>query len=250
MSVAVASFGPFHVNWISWAPTLGNGIVKTLEFTFASFAGAVVAGLVLALMRESPVAPLRWLARIYTEIFKNLPLLTEIFIVYFGLASLGIRLSIFEAGCLSLIVFYAAYLSEIFRGGLQGIAAGQREAAHALGLSERQVLTGVVVPQAIRLVLPATTTMLVDMLKSTSLLITIAAAELMTVGQLIASTTFRAMEVYFVIGVIYFAMCYPLSMASLWLERRLKAGTPLSPRRRRLVGEVRLALAGTPGGLT
>lgn len=249
MSTALASFGPFHVNWASWAPTLGNGVLKTLEFTAASFAGAVLAGLLLALMRESPVAPLRWLARIYTEVFKNLPLLTEIFIVYFGLASLGIRLSIFQAGCLSLIVFYAAYLSEIFRGGLQGIAAGQREAAHALGLTERQVLTGVVVPQAVRLVLPATTTMLVDMLKSTSLLITIAAAELMTVGQLIASTTFRAMEVYFVIGIIYFAMCYPLSMASLWLERRLKAGKPLSPGRRRLIGEVRLALAGTSGGL-
>lgn len=242
MSAALASFGPFHVNWISWAPTLGNGILKTLEFTFASFAGAVLAGLLLALMRESPVAPLRWIARIYTEIFKNLPLLTEIFLVYFGLAELGLRLSVFEAGCLSLIVFYAAYLSEIFRGGLQGISAGQREAAHALGLTEREVLTGVVVPQAVRLVVPATTTMLVDMLKSTSLLITISAAELMTVGQLIASTTFRALEVYIVIGAIYFVMCYPLSMASLWLERRLKAGTPLSPRRRHLIGEVRRAL--------
>jgi polar amino acid transport system permease protein len=246
----LASFGPFRVDWISWAPTLGNGILKTLEFTFASFVGAVVAGLLLALMRESSVPPVRWLARIYTEIFKNLPLLTEIFLVYFGLASLGLRLSVFEAGCASLIVFYAAYLSEIFRGGLQGIAAGQREAAHALGLSEREVLTRVVVPQAVRLVLPATTTMLVDMLKSTSLLITISAAELMTVGQLIASTTFRAMEVYFVIGVVYFAMCYPLSMVSLWLERRLKAGTPLSPRRRHLIAQVRLAMpAGAAGGL-
>src|SRR2546429_3703739 len=132
MPRSVVSFGPFHVDWISWAPTVGNGILKTLEFTFASFAGAVLAGLLLALMRESPVAPLRWLARIYTEIFKNLPLLTEIFLVYFGLASLGVRLDVFEAGCLSLIVFYAAYLSEIFRGGLQSIAAGPPEAAPAL----------------------------------------------------------------------------------------------------------------------
>ncbi|HEV2371418.1 MAG TPA: amino acid ABC transporter permease [Streptosporangiaceae bacterium] len=249
MTATVTAFGPFHVNWISWAPTLGDGIVKTLEFTACSFAGAIVAGLLLALMRESPVAPVRWLARIYTEIFKNLPLITEIFLVYFGLASIGIKLSVFEAGCASLVVFYAAYLSEIFRGGLQSIAAGQREAAHALGLTEREVLARVVVPQAVRVVMPATTTMLVDMLKSTSLLITISAAELMTVGQLIASTTFRALEVYFVIGAIYFAMCYPLSMASLWLERKVKAGTPLSPVRRRLIGEVRLAMpAVTAGG--
>jgi polar amino acid transport system permease protein len=248
MTATLTSFGPFHVNWISWAPTLGDGILKTLEFTAASFAGAIVAGLLLALMRESPVAPVRWLARIYTEVFKNLPLITEIFLVYFGLASIGLKLSVFEAGCVSLIVFYAAYLSEVFRGGLASIAAGQREAAHALGLTEREVLARVVVPQAVRVVMPATTTMLVDMLKSTSLLITISAAELMTVGQLIASTTFQAMEVYFVIGVIYFAMCYPLSMASLWLERKLKAGTPLSPVRRRLIDEVRLALPAAAAG--
>ena len=248
MTASLASFGPFHVDWITWAPTLRDGILKTLEFTFVSFAGAVVAGLLLALMRESPVAPVRWIARIYTEIFKNLPLITEIFLVYFGLASLGLKLSVIEAGCVSLIVFYAAYLSEIFRGGLQSIAAGQREAAHALGLTEREVLSWVVVPQAVRVVLPASTTMLVDMLKSTSLLITISAAELMTAGQLIASTTFRAMEVYFVIGVIYFVMCYPLSMASLWLERKLKAGTPLSPRRRHMIGKVRLALPAAAAG--
>ncbi len=133
MTATLASFGPFHVDWITWAPTLGNGILKTLEFTFASFAGAAVVGLVLALMRESPVAPVRWAARVYTEIFKNLPLLTEIFLVYFGLASLGLRLSVFEAGCVSLVVFYAAYLSEIFRGGLQGVAAGPVQAFAVLG---------------------------------------------------------------------------------------------------------------------
>jgi polar amino acid transport system permease protein len=243
MHLALPSFGPFHVDWISWGPTVGNGILRTVEFTVASFAGAVLAGLLLALMRESPVAPLRWLARVYTEIFKNLPLLTEIFLVYFGLASLGFRLSVFEAGCLSLIVFYAAYLSEIFRGGLQGIAAGQREAAHALGLTEREVLGWVVVPQAVRLVLPATTTMLVDMLKSTSLLITITAGELMSVGQSISSQTFEVMEVYLVLAAIYFAMCYPLSQALLWLERRVRAGAPLSPRRYRRLRTAKHLLA-------
>ena len=106
------------------------------------------------------------------------------------------------------------------------------------------MLTRVVVPQAVRLVLPATTTMLVDMLKSTSLLITISAAELMTVGQLIASTSFRAMEVYLVIGVIYFAMCYPLSQALLWLERRVRAGAPLSVGRRQRLRAARRLLAG------
>lgn len=242
-----ASFGPFHVDWPTYWPELWRGIVKTLEFTGASFVGAVVVGALLALMRESRVMLLRALARIYTEIFKNLPLMTEIFIVYFGLASFGIRFSVFQAGCISLIVFYAAYLSEIFRAGLQGVAVGQREAAHALGLTNRGVYRHVVLPQTVRLVLPGATTMLVDMLKSTSLLITIAGAELMTVGELIASETFRAMEVYFVIGLIYFLMCFPLSQASLWLERKLRFGAPLSPARIRFEAEVRAQMGSLTG---
>lgn len=245
----------FHVHWSEWTDQLVAGLLRTLGYTAAGFSAAAVLGLVLALMRMSRLRLVRIPAAIYTELFKNIPLLVIVFVLYFGLPETKsvfgdwVVLGTFNAGALALAIFYAAYLSEIFRGGLQGIAAGQREAAHALGLTEREVLTRVVVPQAVRLVLPGTTTMLVDMLKSTSLLITISAAELMTAGQLIATTTFRAMEVYLVIGVIYFLMCYPLSMASLWLERRLKAGTPLSPWRRQLIGEVRLAMpAGASGG--
>lgn len=233
----VGFLGIFHVNWVSYWPELWRGGLMTIEFTAASFAGSVVVGLVLALMRESHVVPIRGLARLYTEIFKNLPLLTEIFIVYFGLASLGIKFDVFEAGSISLIVFYAAYLSEIFRAGLEGVPSGQREAAYALGLSDSAVYSRVVLPQAARLALPGTTTMLVDMLKSTSLLITIAGSELMTVGQLIASQTFRAMEVYFVIGAIYFAMCFPLSQLSIRIEQKLAVGTPITPSRRRIRSE-------------
>src|SRR5262249_59602228 len=150
------SLGPLLSAGLASAPSVVDGIVKTLEFTAVSFAGAIVAGLLLALMRESPVVPVRWLARIYTEVYKNVALITVIFLVYFGLASMGLKLGVFEAGCVSLIVFYAAYLSEVFRGGLASIAAGQREAAHALGLTEREVLARVVVPQAVRVGVAAT----------------------------------------------------------------------------------------------
>src|SRR5262249_13686628 len=114
MTATLTSFGPFHVDWISWAPTVGDGIVKTLEFTAVSFAGAIVAGLLLALMRESPVVPVRWLARIYTEVFKNLPLITVIFLVYFGLASMGLKLGVFEPARVSPVVFYAPSLVHVF----------------------------------------------------------------------------------------------------------------------------------------
>jgi polar amino acid transport system permease protein len=195
-------------------------------------------------MRVSSLRPLRLPAAIYTELFKNVPLLAIIFLMYFGLPSAGVELSIFEAGALSLIVFYAAYLSEIFRGAIGGVHSGQQEAASALGLSRLTTFTHVVLPQALRIALPGTNTMLVDLLKSTSLLVTISAAELMSEGQLVASQTFRALEVYLVITAIYFALCYPLSQLLLWLERRIHEGVPLTPRRRRRMKAIRTAMQG------
>jgi polar amino acid transport system permease protein len=231
-----------NVEWSEYAPALRDGLIKTLEFTAAGFAGAAVLGLVLALMRLSPLRVLRLPAALYTELFKNVPLLAIIFLTYFGLVSVGVRLSVFQAGALSLVIFYASYLSEIFRSAIAGVHGGQQEAAEALGLSRRVTFTHVVFPQALRQALPGTNTMLVDLLKSTSLLVTISAAELMSQGQLIASETFRALEVYAVIAVLYFVVCYPLSQALLWFERQVRAGVPLLPRRRRRMRSVRAML--------
>jgi polar amino acid transport system permease protein len=237
----------FKVPWSDYSSDLWHALLKTIEYTLVSFAGAALLGLVLALMRLSPLKPLRWPAAIYTELFKNVPLLAIIFLTYFGLASQGIKLGVFEAGSLSLIIFYAAYLSEIFRAAIGGVHAGQQEAAEALGLSRRATFAHVVFPQALRSALPGTNTMLVDLLKSTSLLVTISAAELMSQGQLIASDTFRALEVYAVISVVYFALCYPLSQGLLWFERQIRAGVPLLPRRRRRLRAARTLLE--PGGV-
>jgi polar amino acid transport system permease protein len=231
-----------NVHWSDYAPALRDGLIKTLEFTAAGFAGAAVLGLVLALMRLSPLRALRLPAAIYTELFKNVPLLAIIFLTYFGLVSVGVRLSVFQAGTLSLVVFYASYLSEIFRSAIAGVHGGQREAAEALGLGRRVTFGHVIFPQALRQALPGTNTMLVDLLKSTSLLVTISAAELMSQGQLIASETFRALEVYAVIAVLYFVVCYPLSQALLWFERQVRGGVPLMPRRRRRMRSVRALL--------
>ena len=183
----------FGVDWAFYAPTLARAVVRTIEFTVLGFAGAVVCGLVIALLRISPVPPLRLIARVYTETFRNLPLITELFIIYFGLASLGIQLSVVSAGALALSLFYGAYLSEIFRGALQGVHRSQREAAAASGLSPLATFRYVILPQAIRLALPGTSTMLVDLLKATSLMVTIGGAELMTEAGIIVGDTFRAM---------------------------------------------------------
>jgi polar amino acid transport system permease protein len=143
------------------------------------------------------------------------------------------------------VIFYAAYLSEIFRSALGGVHAGQREGAQALGMSRMRTFRTVVLPQAVRLALPGTSTMLVDLLKSTSLLVTIAAGELMSQAQLIASETFRAMEVYLVIAALYFAVCYPLSQLLLLLERKVAAGVALTPGRRRRLARARALLETT-----
>jgi polar amino acid transport system permease protein len=213
----------FEIHWSDYSSDLLSALLKTIEFTVAGFAGAALVGLVLALMRLSPTRALRIPAAVYTELFKNIPLLAIIFLIYFGLPSQGVKLNVFTAGTLSLIIFYAAYLSEIFRAAIGGVHGGQRWSTFA----------NVVFPQALRSALPGTNTMLVDLLKSTSLLVTIAAAELMSQGQLIASETFRALEVYLVIAALYFALCYPLSQGLLWFERQIRDGVALLPRRRR-----------------
>ena len=232
----------FHVDWASYLPALAAATLTAIEYTIVSFIGAVIFGFVLALLRLSPARPARYLSQAYTELLKNMPLLVPIFVIYYGLASIGLILSTFEAGCLSLIAFYSAYLSEIFRGALQGVHHDQREAAQAVGLDSRATLFYVVLPQAARLALPATGTMLVDMVKGTSLLVTIAGAELMTEAQLITSTTFRALEVYLVIGAVYFCLCYPLSAGVLTFENAIRRGAPLGLRRRRLLRLVNQSL--------
>src|SRR3989440_10341115 len=252
---------PFHVHWSEWTGQLLAGLLRTLEYTAVAFVAAAVLGLVLALMRMSRIRLVRLPAAIYTELFKNIPLLVIVFVLYFGLPETKgvfggwVVLGTFNAGALALAIFYAAYLSEIFRAALSGVHDGQREAAQALGLGRWAIFAHVVFPQALRLALPGTNTMLVDMLKSTSLLITITAGELMSVGQSISSQTFEVMEVYLVLAAIYFAMCYPLSQALLWLERRVRAGAALSLRRhrrlrtaRRLLAAVQPAATAQPGG--
>ncbi|WNZ13315.1 amino acid ABC transporter permease [Streptomyces sp. 11x1] len=236
----------FEVPWSDYRSDLVDALWRTVSYTVVSFVGAVLLGLAVALLRLSRAWAARAAAAVYTEVFKNVPLLAIIFLTYFGLASAGVRLDVFTAGCLSLVVFYAAYLSEIFRAAISGVHAGQTEAGEALGLGRAGIFGHVILPQAVRQALPGTNTMLVDLLKSTSLLVTVSAAELMSEGRLITSATFRALEVYLVISAVYFALCYPLSQLLLLLERRVRAGVPLSPWRRRRLNAARALLATGP----
>ena len=120
--------GLFQVPWQEYVPALADGLLRSLGYTLGLGGGELGLHLGVALLRISSRRLLRIPAAIYTELFKNIPLLAIIFITYFGLASIGIRLDAFQAGTLSLVIFYGAYLSEIFRAALLGVHAGQREA--------------------------------------------------------------------------------------------------------------------------
>ncbi|MHB8730678.1 MAG: amino acid ABC transporter permease [bacterium] len=223
----------FGIQWSQYYGQIGAGLLKTIEFTIVSYIGAILLGAVIAIGRTQKLAAFRRIAAAYVEIVKNVPLLTWIFVLYFGLPSAGIRLSGFVAGSLALSLFYGSYIGEVFRGGIQGVGVGQREAASSMGLTGWQAYRFVILPQALRLALAGTGTMLVDLIKATSLLVTIAGRELMTQGQEITSDTFKALQVYLVIGALYFLLCYPTSQCVLWLERHTGRGHPLSFTRRR-----------------
>lgn len=220
--------GIFKVPWGSYSGALAHAIGVTFELTVCGFVGACVLGVVVALARTSGSRALRVFGYTYTEVLKNLPFVTGIFIIYFGLPTAGIRFGTFTSGVLCLALFYGAYLGEIFRGGLQGVPVGQLETGAALGLTPMRIFLIVRLPQALRLALPATAMMLVDLLKGTSILVTIGGAELMSQGTIITADTFRPLEVYLVVGAIYMALCWPLSRLSGLLERKLKQGAALS----------------------
>lgn len=226
-SQEVAS-GIFKVPWSDYYDLLIHAIWVTIQLTVYGFVGACVLGVLVAVARTSRSRALRGCGYIYTEVLKNLPFVTGIFIIYFGLPVIGIRPGAFVAGVVCLALFYGAYLGEIFRGGLQGVPSGQMEAGAALGLTAARVFRMVRLPQALRLALPATAMILVDLLKGTAILVTIGGGELMSEGTIITADTFRPLEVYLVVGALYMAMCWPLSRLSNLLERKLSAGAALS----------------------
>jgi His/Glu/Gln/Arg/opine family amino acid ABC transporter permease subunit len=238
-----------NVDWGEYAPDILKAIFKMAQYVVISFAGGVALGLGIAQMRFSRFRIARGFSRGYMEIFRNLPLLSALFIVYFGLPQIGLTLNSFEAGVVSLILYYSAYLSEIFRGGLVGVPDTQREAAASIGLTHLETLRYVVWPQATLLALPGTTTVFVDLIKGTALLSTIAGGELMYEATIITANTFRPLEVYVVFGLIYVGLSYPVSVALSQFEKVLANGTPVTPRRYRLRREAeRIARGALAGG--
>ncbi len=183
--------------------------------------GGGIVGLAIALLRVSPLAPLRWIGTIYVLAVQGTPLLAWLFVFFFGLSIVGIEVSPWIAAAAAYSIYAGAFLGEIWRGCLQAIPKTQWEAGASLGLSMAAQLRYIIVPQATRLAIPPTVGFLVQLIKNTSLAAVIGFIELTREGQLTTAVTFRPFTVYLTVAALYFALCFPLTQVARRLERRL-----------------------------
>jgi polar amino acid transport system substrate-binding protein len=208
-------------NWRTYLPLLLKSAVVTVEISILGMALAIVLGLALALVRLYAVAPLRWLAVAYIEVMRGTPLLIQLYLIYYGLPTVGIFLNAFIAAVLGLGLNYAAYEAENYRAGIQAIPRGQMEAALSLGMNRWLALRCIIIPQAIRVVIPPVTNDFIALFKDSSLVSVITMVELTKQYGLLAMTTYDFIGLGLMTAAIYFALSYPVSLFARHLERKL-----------------------------
>jgi polar amino acid transport system substrate-binding protein len=207
--------------WPKYLPLLLRGAVTTVELSVFGMALAVVLGLGVVLLRLYGATPLQWLAQAYVEVIRGTPLLIQLFLIYYGLPEIGIRLNPFVAGIVGLGMNYAASEAENYRAGIQAIPRGQTEAALALGMGRWQLLQHVVLPQALRVVIPPVTNDFIAMFKDSSIVSVITMVELTKVYGMLAMSTYDYIGLGLMTAGIYFALSYPASILANRLERKL-----------------------------
>ena len=196
----------------------------TLLLSLIAFAGGALVGLPVALMRVSRFAALRILASGYIQLIQGTPLLIILFLSYFGLGILGFKLAPLVAAGLGLTLYAAAFLGEIWRGCIEAVPRTQWEASDCLGLNRFHQYAYVVLPQAMRIAIPPTVGFMVQIVKNTALASVIGFVELARAGQIVNNSTFEPFVIFCAVAAIYFAMCYPLSLAARHLERKAHVG--------------------------
>lgn len=200
-----------------------EGVRMTLLVALCSIGVAVVLGVLIALAQLSPLAPLRGAAVAYVQVMRGIPLYVYIIWLYFGLAlGTGISLAPISAGVIALSTLYAAKLAEVDRGAIQAIPRQQREAAAALGLTPWETFRYVIGPQALRIVIPPTTTYFATMIMDSSLVSVIGVTELMRLIRQGASDTFRPFEFYTAGAIIYSSLVFAVTRMAAFLERRVQ----------------------------
>lgn len=195
-------------------------LLSVLAFIFGG-----LAGLVLAVARIAPWKPLRVVISLWIQVIQATPMLMLLLLLYFGVNMLGVRIDAWTAAILSFTIGTSAYLAEIWRGCIQAVPKGQWEAAKALALDFKLTLGLIVIPQAVRMALPPTVGYMVQVVKGTSLAALIGFTELAKAGAQMNTITFQPVAVFGTVSLIYFSICFPLSMLARHLEKKLQVGT-------------------------
>ena len=196
----------------------------TVIVTAGALVVSLVLGLLLACLKTTGSRVFAVFVYVYVEIFRAVPVLTQLFIIYFGLATIGIKLDPIPAAIIGFGLNGGAYLAEVFRAGLEGIDRGQNEAAKAIGMPQPMILGMIILPQAIRIVLPSLANFAIGLLKETSLASAVAAPELSFQAHMLVDRTFLSTQIYCMVALVYLALSLPLSSLSRRLERRFGRG--------------------------
>lgn len=196
----------------------------TVLLTGIAFAIGSLAGGVFAIMRLAQNWVLRSIAAGYITVIQSIPVLMILFMSYYGLTLFGFELPPLLAASLSLSIYVSAYLAEIWRGSIQAVPQQQWEASASLALTRFQQYRYIILPQALRISLPPTVGFLVQLVKNTSIVSVVGFVELSRAGQLVNNATFRPFQVFLVVAILYFAICFPLSRLSRYLERVIHVG--------------------------
>lgn len=204
------------------APLLVQGLLNTLKVTGVSLVFGLALGLALALLRLSPRRTFAWPAGLVIEVFRTTPPLVQLFWFFFALPLLvGIEMTAFLAAVVTFSIQSAAFFAEVFRGGIVSIERGQWDGARAIGMNDAQALRRVVLPQAVKRMIPAFMERAIELMKTTTLVATISYADLLFAANEIAQKTFRPLETFTVAALIYFVVIFAFSLLARQLERRL-----------------------------
>ncbi len=213
---------------VSIFPILMKGLLVTLQATVVGFFIAMMLGLVLAALKAARLKLISWPARFITEFIRDTPLLVQLFFLYYVLPEYGIVLPAFMTGALALGLQYSAYMSEVYRAGIESVPMGQSEAARALDLSPRRTFSVIILPQAIPRIIPALGNYLVSIMKDVPLLSVVAVLEMLNVARIIGDRTFNYLIPLSMVGLIYLILTLVAASAIRYLDSRLpKHGIPL-----------------------
>lgn len=211
-----------HIAESSLLPMLKGALYYTLPLTLITFCIGIILALLTALARISNIKPLQWLARFYVSIIRGTPLLVQLFIIFYGLPSINVTINPFPAAIIGFSLNIGAYASEIVRAAILSIPKGQWEAGYSINMNYSQILRRIILPQAVRVSIPPLSNTFISLVKDTSLASLILVTEMFRKAQEIAATTYEFLLLYTEAGLLYWIICFILSLIQQRLENHFE----------------------------